>query len=405
MSDYWSIKKMLIAIKKNFIFLLLAFALVSSAIVYIPNREFIYYGSILYLICFSFKNNCSNIKKRGLFLLFITACVMSSITNWIFDIRLLAFIVVLMASTPILMSKEIFIFREKYIYYCLMIFPLLSIAAIYCYFFGINAFENTTKSIHGYFLDFSAFFPHPMWLAAAVGLANVVFLWLVLNTKNYIIKYLLISLLLLSVYLSVAAASRSALVASLLAMIFLLILKLHNWKKIVLASSLIYILAITLIPVYSTASQRMADKFNNKNVGKYGSRTDVVINGFDHLTDNVFFGAGFAVSYNAEGYKIKGKMESGSGWLSILFQTGIFGFTIMCTILIGLRKIVLLLYKDDKLQLFMCSFLFLCFHSLFEGYILTVGYYPCILFWNLLGYLYIYPYTSRNHKMVCNSNL
>lgn len=178
-------------------------------------------------------------------------------------------------------------------------------------------------------------------------------------------------------------------------MIILLIIKLHNWKKIILASSFVCILVIILIPVYTTGSQRMMEKFDNKNVGEYGSRTGIIVNGFDHLTDNVIFGAGFAVSYNAEGHKIKGKMESGSGWLSILFQTGILGLTIMCTILIRLRKVVLLLYDDDKLQLFMCSFLFLCFHSFFEGYILTVGYYPCILFWNLLGYLYIYPYTCK----------
>lgn len=43
-------------IKANFVFLLLAFALVSSAIVYIPYGEYSYYAGILYLFFFRLKN-------------------------------------------------------------------------------------------------------------------------------------------------------------------------------------------------------------------------------------------------------------------------------------------------------------------------------------------------------------
>lgn len=379
-------------IKANFVFLLLAFTLVSSAIVYIPHREFSYYAGILYLFIFSVKNHSSGLKKGGLFILFILTSIMSSVTNWVFDIRLLAFILVLTACTPILMSQKIFIFREKYIFYCLMIFPLLSVAAMYCYLAGINAFVNIEKTTHGYFLDFSAFFPHPMWLGAAIGISNVVFLWLVLNEKNRIIKYILMIFLLSSIYLSVVAASRSAFIASLLAMSILIIIKLHNLKKIALAGSIITILTIVLLPIYIDGSERMMKKFENSK-GEYGSRTEIFENGFKHWRDNMMFGTGFAVSYREGGRKIIGKMESGSGWLSILFQTGILGIVVMCCILFHLRKIGAHIFYDEKLQLFMCSFLFLCFHSGFEGYILTVGYYPCILFWSLLGYLYIYPST------------
>ena len=85
-------------------------------------------------------------------------------------------------------------------------------------------------------------------------------------------------------------------------------------------------------------------------------------------------------------------MESGSGWLSILFQTGIAGFVIICTLLLKTRKVFPYIFNDYKLLLFFCSFLYLCLNSIFEGYLLTVGYYPCILFWTLLGFLHLYPY-------------
>ena len=91
--------------------------------------------------------------------------------------------------------------------------------------------------------------------------------------------------------------------------------------------------------------------------------------------------------------KVVGRIESGSGWLSILFQMGLLGAISILYIILGTIKTFKISRKskDKKLILYESVFVFLCAHSCFEGYILTPGYYPCILFWTILGYLTAYP--------------
>ena len=143
--------------------------------------------------------------------------------------------------------------------------------------------------------------------------------------------------------------------------------------------------------IYLTGSARMQDKFADSQ-GTFGSRTEVFTSGLSGFKKEPLLGLGFAVSYNSKGEIIVGRMESGSGWLSILSQTGLIGFILVCSLLLKTLKVLPYLLIDNKLLLYFCAFLYLCFHSLFEGYLLTIGYYPCILFWTLLGFLHVYPY-------------
>ena len=132
----------------------------------------------------------------------------------------------------------------------------------------------------------------------------------------------------------------------------------------------------------------MQNKMESSN-GAYGSRTGIWVDGFQHFGDQPLFGCGFAVSYR-DGHRDVGRLESGSGWLSILFQTGICGFAIMVGIMSGVKKRLKNIRTDRNLQFYFFPFMFLCLHSIFEGYILTSGYYLCLLFWTLLSYLYTY---------------
>lgn len=384
---------MLHFLKINLKYILLAFSLISSAIVIIPYREYIYYLGLTYLFYYSLKNFKQKISNGSCFLFFLLSCYISSLIALIFDYRLFAFTGIIISCTPITMSKKLFIFRKKYLFYCLMTFPLLSIASLFCYYFGINYFTFADGS-KGSILDFSGFFPHPMWLGAAIGLSNIVLIWLIFTARPIVLKCAYILILLLSIYMSIIAASRSALFASLLSMIFFLILKLRSLKKLIILGSIISIFTIITIPIYLSGAERMQDKFDNSK-GKYGSRTGIITIGIKHFKENPLFGTGFAVSYNSENEKVIGRMESGSGWLSILFQTGIVGFTIIIISVFKIYKVIRYTKYDNELLLFVNSFLFLCLHSMFEGYILTIGYYLCILFWTLLGYLYSYQHHKK----------
>ena len=342
------------------------------------------------MLYYNIKNKNSNWYIGRYFILFLIACLLSCIASNSINYRLFAFMAIVISFTPITISGKLFLFRKRYLKHCLMIFPLLSIISLYCYINGINYFIKTGNN-----LDFSAIFPHPMWMGAAIGLSNIVTLWLLLSSKNRIIQILWFIILLLSIYITIISGSRVALFASFISMCIFLIVKLRKIKKIILISCIITILTILLFPIYLSGAERMINKFEDSK-GKYGSRTEIFTIGIRHFKETPILGVGFAVSYNALGEKRIGRMESGSGWLSILFQTGLIGISIMCIILSKIFKVFRYIRKDNELLLYLFAFIYLCLHSLFEGYILTVGYYPCILFWALLGHIYTYPYYIKN---------
>lgn len=373
-------------IVKHLQYLVLAISLVASAIVVIPFGTQIYIVGLLYIVCYALFNGSNNRFIGRHYILFLIACFLSCIASDSINYRLLAFIIIVISLTPITISTKLFFFRKTYLIHCLMVFPFLSIVSFYCYLYGINYYEQTANS-----LDFSAIFIHPMWMGAAIGLSNIVIIWLLCFTKSRFLQLLCIIVLLLSIYITIVSASRSAFFASIICMCIFLILKYRNIKKIILVGCVISLVTIILLPIYLTGSERMSRKFENSK-GVYGSRTEIFINGYKHFKDTPIYGMGFSVSYNALGEKRIGRMESGSGWLSILYQTGLVGFSIMFLILWRIHKVFRYIWYDNELFLFLCVFMYLCLHSLFEGYILTVGYYPCILFWCLLGYLSTYPY-------------
>lgn len=375
---------MLAYLKNNIVFVFLAFCLLASSTPLVPNGLAFYLIGVLYCFIYSVRHK-GNGTKAGLFWLFLVACYLASLVNMVFNYRLFIFTFVIITCSPILNSQKVFLFREKYLKFCLNSFPLISIICLYCYFKGINMMSLEDGDVNW---DFSAIFPHSMWLAAAVGVSNVVCLWNVLNEKKRLYQVVWTGVLLQSIYLSVVSASRSALVASLMAMAVLVLCHVGSMQKFIKYAVVIGVLGTLSLPIYYNNSQRMQNKIEGSN-GVYGSRTGIWVDGFQHFGDQPLFGCGFAVSYR-DGHRDVGRLESGSGWLSILFQTGICGFAIMVGIMSGVKKRLKNIRTDRNLQFYFFPFMFLCLHSIFEGYILTSGYYLCLLFWTLLSYLYTY---------------
>lgn len=368
----------------------LAFCLLASSTPLVPNGLAFYMFGILYCFMFCIKN-CSRKANANLFWIFLGACYLASLVNMIFDYRLFLFTFVVITCSPIQYSEKIFLFREKYLKCCLYAFPLVSIICLYCYFKGINMMSPEDGDVSW---DFSAIFPHSMWLGAAVGISNVVCLWNALNTKKRIFQIFWTCLLLQSIYLSVVSASRSALVASLAAMTLLLFFNVKSIKKFLKYTIVITAIGVLAYPIYNNNSQRMQSKIENSE-GAYGSRTGIFSDGFQHFQEQPVFGCGFAVSYR-DGHRDVGRLESGSGWLSILFQTGIIGSVTIFLIFKRTMQRINNIRNDKKLQFYYFPFIFLCLHSFFEGYILTSGYYLCLLFWTLLSYLYTYHVVVSN---------
>ncbi len=379
-------------IKNNLIFIFLAIALASSAIVPFPNGSSLYVLGLAILFLVALYLNRKRTYKDYKYAIFYLVCILSSIGNMVFDIRLIIFGLVIFCVTPITNSSLLMKFRGKYIYTCLLIFPILSIVNLYCYFNDINYFMLDED--YDMKLNFSGLFPHPMWLAAATGLANQVFLWLFFTYKQKR-KTLLATLFLVgfisSLYLTFIAASRVAVIASIISFIFMLYMFAKKKKTFVKYTAISIVALLLLSPILLKVSTRMIMKFEYSE-GKYGSRTEFFQEGIDHFEDSPLLGTGYATQY-IYGKRYVGRIESGSGWLSILFQLGIFGVISILLILPESYKTFKITRKtrDKKLILYESVFVFLCAHSCFEGYILTPGYYPCILFWTILGYLTAYP--------------
>lgn len=374
-------------IKKEALYYFLAFCLISNAIVFIPNRMSFYMVGIALLIFYAIKYYKTS-QIGYIFLIFYGTCLLSSTINLIFNYRLFLFACIIFFTTPITSSKKIMQFREKFIFNSLMIFPILTIASLYCYYAGINMMSREEGDVSW---DFSAFFPHSMWLAAAIGIANTTLIWLILNTNKIIYKLFYIIVLLASIFLSVVAASRTALIASSISMIYILLIESKNLKKLLLYIVISLTLLAIVYPYYLKSSNRIQAKIEYAEGNTFKSRSEHFQGGFKHLKDSPIVGSGFATAYYYD-KKVVGKLESGSGWLSVLFQLGILGFTVLTIIMIRLKKSLPFIKKNKKLHLFSATFIFICLHSCFEGYILTSGYYLCILFWSLLGYLYAVPY-------------
>lgn len=374
-------------VKREALYYFLAFCLISNAIMFIPNRMSFYMVGIALLIFYAIKYYKTS-KIGYMFLIFYGMCFLSSTINLVFNYRLFLFACIIIFTTPITSSKRIMLFREKFIFSSLMIFPILTIASLYCYYAGINMMSREEGDVSW---DFSAFFPHSMWLAAAIGIANTTLMWLILNTNKIIYKLFYIIVLLASIFLSVVAASRTALIASSISMIYILFIESKNLKKLLLYIVISVSLLSIAYPYYLKSSTRIQAKIEYAEGNTFKSRSEHFQGGFKHLKESPIVGSGFATAYYYD-KKVIGRLESGSGWLSVLFQTGILGFTTLIIIMIQLRRSFSYIRKYKRLHLFSATFLFICLHSCFEGYILTSGYYLCILFWSLLGYLYAVPY-------------
>lgn len=363
---------------KSFVlFAILAFCMFASSSPLVPRGIVFYAAGIVcsFLYCIQKRGS---LRKGKMFVWFIVACYLTCFINQEFDYRLYIFTLIMITFTPILDSNSIREFRMTYLVFCLYAFPIISLICLYCYYAGINMMSYEDGDVSW---DFSAIFPHSMWLGAAVGLSNVVCMWNIINNRKKL-QYFWIAVLLPSLYLSVIAASRSALFASLIAIFLLLLTNASNVKKILKYSIMTAVAVVLLFPVLFNSADRMKAKFESSE-GTYGSRTEIFEDGFEHFFEQPLFGAGFAVSYR-NGIKYVGRVESGSGWLSILFQTGIVGFFIMMALLKPIKYKMIYIRKDKRFQFFFFPFVFICCHSFFEGYILTSGYYLCILFWLLL---------------------
>lgn len=120
-------------IRRNLEFYLLGFSLVASTIVFIPNGMYIYLLGVIYLFVKAYKQKKSSCSMASSYMLFLIACYISVLVSDAWNYRILVFTLIILACTSFWNSCSLFTFREKYLYYCLNVFPILSIGCLFCY--------------------------------------------------------------------------------------------------------------------------------------------------------------------------------------------------------------------------------------------------------------------------------
>ena len=369
------------------IVLLLTIGLSTTSLSIIPYSNICYIVAFLVIILIEMHILCecfqyvrfSDCKVYALFL--ISIFVTNSI-NQTFDYRFLLFVAIVFLTCPIASSLRLFLFKRLVIKYLLFVFVCISVICFICYCIGYNG--SIVPSRHYNNLDFRGITNHPMWLAPICGISNIFSLFVILYEKDMYKRILFFCFLIMSFFTSVVAASRSALVASVVVMLILLWVKYNDVYTYVKMLFVIIVLGFCFSHFLDT--RRIEDKMEYQQKHQVTSRDELWNARLKEFDSSPLLGIGFATS--GLGYeKETGLMESGGGWLSVLSQTGVIGLLFMLMILYRSLIKLSLLRRFPDLLLYTFILFFLCIHSFAEGYIYTPGYNLCVLFWLVIGCL------------------
>lgn len=357
----------------------------------IGNWGYMAYYPVLFIL--SFYCIKRNKKINYLYVAYLTVCFLSAIVNDIpsyFNIpmRLGVFVLLLCSFSSLLNSREIALLR-LHLFHIFSILSVVLVSINYVLFsFGMG--DNRQMEVfeeQGLYTGSTA--NNEMGLLGAIAIMYiVVFAGKYYKHFNLIEKILLLFALICSISMMGMASSRMALMCTLVSVIIVL-LRMNRKKffKLIL-TGVIFIAGLFAV------SNILGDKFRFM-LSKNGGNTEMIdTHSRDELwegrvreyRENPILGCGFAYmkyGWGSLGAKDnKGRIETGSGWLSVLSQTGTAGA--FCLFFIVVPNVIYLIRRrsDSYCYLWilgMCIMFLL--QPITEAYITTVGAVLCCLFW------------------------
>lgn len=334
------------------------------------------------------KNGKYTGERAALAITMLFVMVLSSIVNLSLSMRIPIFIVIFL-STLILNSYQYYLLKRKILRCFMWGFALTVPLNYYAHLVGINYQLYSWVHIGEKFtLDFSGFTVHPMWLSAACGIATIFFVYQMVNIydkKGLLRSLLMLPLIYASVMVTVWGASRSALGISIGAALLLVYVTNKNISKTFGIVVLISIMGVIALPRFVEGSERMQNKKEVKSITD-NSRGTLWTARVNEFISSPLWGIGFSATGIGEEKKV-GRAETGSGWLSVLSQTGLIGFILI--LLIVKRAILPLRYlrENKEIALFYALFIYMSLHTVFEAYLFQGGWYLCFLYWLIVGVL------------------
>jgi len=338
-----------------------------------------------------------NVFRSGIiYLTFILICFLSILINQppaLFQapLRWGLFAIVLMTTTPILMNPRTWIFRYYIFLYCMYLIVIFTVANMLAYYFGIDWGEHYEE-----IGVFSGVCGSTNSLGTMAGISLVFLSVLLMNNRYHLkkhlilIRWVIIVLLIISFGVLLLASSRTALGAALISLILILYKNYQNsLSKFIGALLIIIIVSIAAFPYITHLSQGLLWKQNGQ-VSKIdtNSRNDLWKDRIDEFNSNPILGCGFATTKKINEFsKISGGViETGSGWGSIIGQTGLLGLITFLLIVIPNWLYFFKLKRYNSFSILLLGLMtFFLIHSWGEGYILTGGTPLCVYFWFTQG--------------------
>lgn len=299
--------------------------------------------------------------------------------------RLLLFAPLFATVTSAFQSDKIVQLRAQALKILLSVCMLLSFLSFFCFFLGINYFQTDLDN-SDYITNvgwFAGLYNHSMILGPMSGVSACASIYLFLKKRK---KWYLICAIICAGSVMLAA-SRTAFLAMIISMIFLLY-KYSSKKRTFLKYLVSSVLILTLtFPLWSGSLSRMAAKQESfESQGRFGTRTNKWENRIAEFSSSPLIGIGFsAVGENTDDVdKSSGGVEPGTSWLAVLSMTGIVGFLFVLSFFFKAYRINLNSLQKDA-PLLMSLLVFISIHMMGEGYIYAAGNPTCVIAWLIVG--------------------
>jgi O-antigen ligase len=304
--------------------------------------------------------------------------------------RFIAFIFVMGLVGPLIGNTALHNFRLK-------LFPMLNNAILVLVtlsFFGITAGLPIMIGRGG----FTGFFNHSMMLGpmASIGMLTAIHNAYTTSKKNK--RWLFLGLAALAFVTSVAAGSRSALMAGVAGALFYYY-KMNQGKITRFVRIIIVIVAIGIFsfPLWEPYTERIMGKmaYSEQQGDLLATRAVLWEIRIREFRSSPFIGVGFAsVDSSILGNRFdatEGGVEPASSWLAVLSMTGLLGFI---PLLLLTLKYIRFLFKEKNNRsqsAFLGGILFLfVVHMMAEGYVFAAGSGLFFYFWLLMGNIEIF---------------
>lgn len=366
---------------------------------WIPS--WVYFIGLLLLFIKYLKVNPRNHPMGGVYRAFIVLLWFSSIIGFVLDLRLLLFTIVLLVAMPY-NSLPWHYYKLKLLRNFYIGFAVVTLLNFYAKLIGYNYLSifQDEYTMNKQF-EFSGFGRFAMWTSCAAAISTMVFTSYVFrNThKKLIIKCFCYGMILVSLYVTIISASRSAFFLAIATS--LLTIKLQTKRNGALMRNLLLLAvgAFLFAPVLIDSSEAMLRKKNGlKITTKNTSRDALWGERMEEFQSSPIWGIGFAAHGVGENKRV-GRNESGGSFISVLAQTGLIGFVLVLIIWAKATNMPRQLPDDPNVILTYGAFVFMSIHCIIEGYMFQAGWYLCLIIWLVVGVM-IENKTYKKNKWI-----